>query len=441
METGTVVTDHQMIFVVSPQQTTLYDEIKYTGSPSSFAWVLPIHGPVTVGLSSDIVFAALEQDTRPAIEPPPLTPCALPADCNCQTFGAAGSSGGSSGGTPASNVTVISQAVVGPYDTVQLQSTDPNALNAWLQANGYTISASAQPVVAAYLKEGFDFLAMKLVPGANIQAMRPVSVTTTGAGLSLPLRMVAIGTGATVGITLWVVSSGRYEPSNFPQFTISPSELVWDWNAGASNYNTLQKQKESALANAAWQIEDSLDLSPTAIESLVMNGDPSAMAYMDTTVSDAGAAQTPVQVRTQDLATLFPSGGASVRITRMRTDLSQAALANDLVLQASADQTMLSNLYQVTKSVNAPVCPSPPVCPCGTSGSSGGTSSSGVGSSGSTGGGTGTDDGGTTNGASPGQESFSCATSPGGPGSGGLELALTGLLGAALVRARVRRKP
>src|SRR5215469_6487769 len=51
-ESGTVVTDHQMIFVTAPQQTTLYDMIKYTGSPASFAWVLPIHGAVTIGLSS-----------------------------------------------------------------------------------------------------------------------------------------------------------------------------------------------------------------------------------------------------------------------------------------------------------------------------------------------------------------------------------------------------
>jgi hypothetical protein len=47
---GTVVTDHRMIFAVSPTQTTLYDEIQYQGSPSSFAWVLPVHGPGTVGL-------------------------------------------------------------------------------------------------------------------------------------------------------------------------------------------------------------------------------------------------------------------------------------------------------------------------------------------------------------------------------------------------------
>src|SRR3954470_4420989 len=58
-ETPSVVTDHRMILSISSQQTTLYDQIRYDGSPSSFAWVLPISGAATVGLSSDVVFSTL----------------------------------------------------------------------------------------------------------------------------------------------------------------------------------------------------------------------------------------------------------------------------------------------------------------------------------------------------------------------------------------------
>src|ERR1700679_4353064 len=69
-QNGDVITDHRMIFSVSPQQTTLYDEIEYQGNPASFAWVLPIHGQVQVGLSSDIVFSALDTVTAPTIIAP-----------------------------------------------------------------------------------------------------------------------------------------------------------------------------------------------------------------------------------------------------------------------------------------------------------------------------------------------------------------------------------
>src|SRR5215472_7752195 len=223
-QSGTVVTDHRMIFTISPQATTLYDEIKYTGSPADFAWVLPIHGQVTVGLSSDAVFSALEQATQTTIVAPRLS---CPSTfCSCGGADASSADATAAKTSTDAGVTVLSQQTIGPYATVQLKSTDPNALNAWLATNGFDIPTDVQPVIAAYVNEGFDFLALKLEPGQGVQAMRPVRVTTPGAGLSLPLRMIAAGTGSTVGITLWVVADGRYEPKNFALFTISPSELT-----------------------------------------------------------------------------------------------------------------------------------------------------------------------------------------------------------------------
>jgi hypothetical protein len=394
-QTGTVVTDHRMIFSISTAQTTLYDEIKYSGSPASFAWVLPIRGAVTVGLSAAEVFSALEQNTATEILAPPLPQCPI---CNCGFGGASAgtSSGGSSGSSSSGGVTVISEQTVGPYATVQLQSTDPMALDSWLATNGYVISADVQPVIAAYVTEGFDFLALKLLPGKGIQAMRPVRVTSPGAGLSLPLRMVAAGTGATVGITLWVIADGRYEPSSFPFFTISPSELTWDWAMNESTYTTVQVQKEAAAKNAAWQIESSLVLQPYAIEQSILfpgtvfgngsggssgsGGSGASGGYMALPGADGGVSETAAQAQMDDLAALFPEGNAAIRVTRMRADLLHSALANDLVLQASADQSTLSNQYQVTQSVNAPQCP---VCNCGNSGSGGSSNSGGGGSNGS----------------------------------------------------------
>jgi hypothetical protein len=441
-QSGTVVTDHRMIFSLSPQLTTLYDEIEYQGSPSSFAWVLPIHGPVRVGLSSDILFAALEQVTGTSIVAPP-SPC--PCQCGRGGFGGGGgiappalASGGGGGA-----VTVISQQVVGPYDTVQLHSSDPNALNAWLTANGFVIPQDVQSIIAAYVNEGFDFLAMRLAPGQGVQAMRPVSVTSSGAGLSLPLRMVAAGTGAAVGVTLWVVSAGRYEAQNFTNFVISPSELVWDWSTNSSNYSPLRTQKEAALNNAAWQTESSFDLGPYQVENIVLSG-PATVNYTDIPSTAAGPGETAEQVRQMDLATLFPSGGSTVRITRMRADLSRAALASDLLLQASADQSPLRNVYQVTQSVNTPQCPA---CPCGSSGSNpppANTTPVGIGSPADGGNPSPSHDtndaSATSPAATPGHKSSGCAISPAPSNGSRLLLALAGLVGAALAGARARRK-
>ena len=89
-QSGTVVTDHRMIFAVSPTQSTLYDQIEYTGSPADFAWVLPIHGQVGLGVSSDLLFSVLDQNTQTTILAPPY-PCQA---CGCFR-------GASGGGTAA----------------------------------------------------------------------------------------------------------------------------------------------------------------------------------------------------------------------------------------------------------------------------------------------------------------------------------------------------
>jgi hypothetical protein len=244
---------------------------------------------------------------------------------------------------------------------------------------------------------------------------------------------------------------------------------VWDWSASSSNYTTLRTQKEQAFNNAAWQIESSLDISPYTIESAVLQ-DPNASAYDAVPAADGGPGQTALEVRSQDLNTLFPQGGSSVRITRMRADLSQASLANDLLLQASADQTTLSNTYQTTLSVNANC----PVCNCGSTSSSGappfggggtfggnGTGSPGGsttgggvtgGGPGATGGGTGagtgtgigspgggTSTGGMSTPAAPAQHSSGCSAASSEPTQAGLIAGFVGFLGLALVRARARK--
>ena len=430
-ESGTVITDHRMVFSVTPQQTTLYDEIEYQGSPQSFAWVLPIHGTVTVGLSADVVFSALEQNTQTRIVAPNLPPCPQAPSCDCggeptPSLNGGGSSGGG-GKAEDAGVTVTGQAVVGPYDTVQLHSTDPNALNAWLGANNYVIPDDVKPIIAAYVNEGFDFLALRLAPGQGVSAMRPVRVTSQGAGLSLPLRMVSAGAGATVGITLWVVGQGRYEPQNFPQFTIAPTDITWDFQAQDSDYRTIRANKEAAANYGIWQIESSLDLSPFQIENFILPGDASN-DYTPVTAADGGTSETADQVRADDMAALFgpTNQGGTVRITRLRADLAHAALANDLALQASADQSEMSNNYQVTAYVNAPTCPAvPPMTTCPPCPNGGGYY------------------GGYGNGATGGKvgESFGCTTAPDGEtGSRALEALALGVACVAFVRSRVRRK-
>jgi uncharacterized protein DUF2330 len=379
-QTASDVTDERMLLAVSPTQSTLYDQLEYTGNPSSFAWVLPIRGTVDVGLSADVLFDSIDALTSTQIVAPPQN-CPPPPTCQGLAGGeSAPSADFAAGGGDNSTVTVTKQENVGPYDTVQLHSTDTGALENWLAQNGFVIPAAEQPVIAAYVAEGFDFLAMKLLPNQGVQAMRPVRVTTPGASLSLPLRMASIGTGVTVGITIWVVSDGRYEPQNFPFFHIEDSALVWDWNTSSSNYTALRTQNESALGGKGWEIESSLTLNQQLITSVILSGGQYAsnggigagsvaqllpsdatQDYLSVGDPDAGADAASYQsaddVRTADIAALFVGlQGPNVRVTRIRSDVAHAAMTQDFFLQASADQSEISNVRNVTKSVNL-TCP------------------------------------------------------------------------------------
>jgi hypothetical protein len=386
-ETESVITDEKMMLSISMDQTTLYDQINYSGSPSSFAWVLPIKGTVTVGLSADVLFEVVNQLTTTEVVSPP-TNC--PPAPTCTTYGLAGaaSEGSSSGSGTGEGVTVTEQKQVGPYETVQLHSTDGTALNDWLTAHGYQIPASTQPVIDAYVAQQFDFLALKLVPGEGVQSMQPVRVTSQGAAPSLPLHMVAVGTGPTTGITIWVVADGRWAPSNFPTFIIPDSQISWDWATSSSNYETLRLSSEAALGGRGWQIESSLELSQYTIEQALLSNVEYATTggYLPATgasAGDAGAGDAStasdassgdsggggdasletdggqqVAAATADLAVLFAGvAQPNVRITRMRSDIAKSALSVDMILQATSDQSELTNVHVAQLEIGEPQCP------------------------------------------------------------------------------------
>jgi hypothetical protein len=250
-----------MAFSISPQQSVLWDQIQYSGSPQDFAWVLPVHAGAQIQLSHDEFFAALDALSSPVITGPQPN-CGNGANSGGFGCGSSASAGGnasafspSAGGGSGGGVQVLSQSVVGPYDTVTVRSTNPNALYDWLVANQYDIPASTRPIIDAYVNEKFDFIALRLAPGQGVQAMQPVRVVTPGAGLSLPLRMVAAGAGANVGITLYVISDGRYQVQNFPDGMVDRSKLVWEHAQNQSNYEALAEQVMQGSGGRTWLTE------------------------------------------------------------------------------------------------------------------------------------------------------------------------------------------
>jgi hypothetical protein len=353
---STQVTGHRMILSVSNDKTTLWDQIQYQGNPASFAWVLPIKGQVDIGLSSDAMFETLEVLTQVVISSPIIN-CQPP---NC--FGGPQAGGVDVDSSPppgGGGVTVIAQEVVGPYETVQLSSADSLALKTWLTDHGYSVPSDIGPVIDSYVAEGFDFLALKLVPGQGIDSMRPVRITSPGASPLLPLRMVAAGTGAITPISLWVVGEGRYEPTNFPTFEIDPQDLVWNWDSSSSNYKDLRTAGFEATEGKAWLYEAAEPASTYQIEyplKDLVDFSPKESGYGD---ADGVGAQ---EELAEDLAALYGSiDPSSLWLMRLHAELPRTALATDLEVGASKNQSSVVRFFQASQTVGtAPTCPPPP---------------------------------------------------------------------------------
>jgi hypothetical protein len=148
-------------------------------------------------------------------------------------------------------VVVTHEGSVGPYDCVQVQGGG-EALAQWLPKNGYVVPPDIAPMLDAYSQEGFGFVALKLQPGQQTKQMTPVRIITDGGANTLPLRMVAAGTGDHVAITLYVISEGRYEIDGFEKTTVDTSRLSYDWATSLSNYGDARQAALGAQGGKAW---------------------------------------------------------------------------------------------------------------------------------------------------------------------------------------------
>lgn len=406
---NTVVTGHRMVMSISKEQSVLWDQIQYAGDPAEFSWVLPVKKGAVIEVANDAFFDVLETGTVTTVTQPPEG-CNVPSSnsgCGASEIAAVDLAGGNL----ENGVTVIHQGTVGPYETVTLAAEDPNALNAWLDANGYAVPDDIQPTIDDYVAEGFDFIALKLQPNQGVSAMKPVRVVTPGAGFTLPLRMVAAGAGATVDIVLYVIGEGRYETANFTNATVPPELVTWDFRTDTSDYGELRLKALAADDGRTWltsyaQQRVPLGWGPSDNRSYVFD-DPDfqgfgqsmsiAEAYFNQGIAnqegdveksmlqacltklhsiaqredavivdncDAEGACAPLgpnEVSASDLACgglddlVRAVSGMHVRdvtLTRLEASLPRAALNADLLLQAAADQEPIAGQFTAGLKVN-----------------------------------------------------------------------------------------
>ncbi len=326
-ETITTVDSHRMVISLTIERTVLWDQIRYSGSPEDFVWVLPVPtADAQLELADPIFFDDLERTTAPQIFPPALPPG---PDCPPPPDGFGGGQDAAPSAPDAGGVDVYREETVGPYETAVIGSDDPNALYNWLIDHDYNVPPETVPIMSYYVDLKSKFIVMRLAPEQDVQAMQPVRVVYPGYMATFPLKMVKVGAYGTLDLTLWVIADQRYDASNYGTVTIDERDLIWDFARNTSNYTALFRAAIDNGGGKAWVAEYAQPTSAVWFEAW----------------EEAEFAQRGIK---------YPY------LTRLRTSMLIDHIADDLLLAPAADPTAISSTLNAPNGINQP----PPLeCP------------------------------------------------------------------------------
>jgi hypothetical protein len=260
---ATSVMDHRMVLALSSARTTLWDQIRFAGDPKQFLWILPVTAGarVEIAVGSNAFIDALDDVSAPTL----LSPIVTCSDAGAPSYTPQRGTGAPSPNTVTtasserSNLGSSGRASVGPY-AAELVRGEVEPLSAWLRARAFAVSAETESVIRYYEERRSDFVVVQFRPGASVQQMQPIRVSTEGYNPVLPLRFAAIGAGDNVGISLMVLAPTAMTAERWPTRVIENSELSWSFALGESDYRAVLSSTFDA-AERPWIIESTSDVS------------------------------------------------------------------------------------------------------------------------------------------------------------------------------------
>jgi hypothetical protein len=186
------IPDQQALIHYAEGVQTLAIETRFEGDGREFAWVVPLPNVPEISAATPGLFPTVRTVFAPRLADPPESAMviglvALVLAGMLVLLAAAGKRrlagllavlvlllafpvllmpalGKARGGAsvPAVGVTVHSRKLVGDFEAVTISSTSGAALSDWLSEHGFAVPPAAAPVIAAYVAEGWVFIAVRL---------------------------------------------------------------------------------------------------------------------------------------------------------------------------------------------------------------------------------------------------------------------------------------
>lgn len=130
--------------------------------------------------------------------------------------------GGTASG--AADVEVLAREQAGVFETTTIASKDPAALAGWLRTNGFRLPASAEPVIAEHVRDGWVFAASRVrrdVATSGVVSLHPLVFTFPAKEPVYPLRLTGVDNGP-LAVELFVLGPERAAVDGFEVRDVRP---------------------------------------------------------------------------------------------------------------------------------------------------------------------------------------------------------------------------
>ena len=188
-----------IVYDAESKREDLILSIKLLGTSPEAAWVVPVPSLPQVKAARPEWFVQLSDLTQPKVETTyTCFPCLI---------------GAPAPGAERGGVEVLSRERVGVYDVAVLSAEEPGALLKWLNKNGYTFPEEGLPILDAYLKEGWYFVATRVLPGeaAKLEGdVQPLWLSFKAERPVYPMRLTSL-VKQHMDVLIYVLADHRME--------------------------------------------------------------------------------------------------------------------------------------------------------------------------------------------------------------------------------------
>ncbi|MDK0519257.1 DUF2330 domain-containing protein [Streptomyces sp. ML-6] len=181
------------------------------GDSPEAAWIMPVPHRASVELGDPDLFSELSALTAPVYEDRHYF---WPRSDDWPFDSSTGDRAGApAAGAPA--VSVVGRERLGPFDVARLAATDPEALQNWLEDNGFELPDRLATALEPYVEQKWEYVAVRLAPREKGKpltgSLEPLRLRFASDRLVYPMRLSKLAP-TPQELDLYVLAAHRMEP-------------------------------------------------------------------------------------------------------------------------------------------------------------------------------------------------------------------------------------